>query len=111
MSENNEMAPVVEPVEEVIPVDQPAIIEEAPKIEEEKIEAAIIEEVKPEPIKTPTPTKTNIVVLYALKDLNINGLGSLKKGYNKVSASDAEKWLTKNSVRVATEKEIQTYLK
>ena len=111
MSENNEMAPVVEPVIENVVVEQRSVVEEAPKMEEPKVEAPIVEEVKPEPVKTPTPTKSNTVVLYSLKDLNIDGLGSLKKGYNKVSESDAKKWLVKNAVRVATEKEIQTYLK
>jgi hypothetical protein len=37
------------------------------------------------------------------------GLGTLKKGYNTVSAGKVDKWLEKASVRIASAEEIKTY--
>lgn len=106
MSENIENIQVENTPVEDIKVEVAAPAEEKPKVEEFPVE---IEEVKPEPVKVShAPSKS--VIIYSLKDLTVPGIGSIKKGYNKVSEKDAEKWLTKNSVRLAKKEEIDLYL-
>lgn len=110
MSENNENVQIENALVEDIKVEASAPAEEQTQVEElPTIEPAKVEEIKPEPIKVPSaPAKT--VVIYSLKDLTVPGIGSIKKGYNEVSQKDAEKWLTKNSVRLAKAEEINLYL-
>jgi len=47
------------------------------------------------------------VAVYSLRNLNWNGVGALTKGYNIVTAEDAEKWITNKSVRPATPEEVK----
>lgn len=100
-----ETAPAVETV-----VEQPVVVE-TPEIKEEIVETPKVEKPKEEPIITEPKVSSKNIVLYSLKDFTIPGLGSLKKGYNTVPENKANKWLEKNSVRLATEQEIKTYLK
>lgn len=81
-----------------------------PVVEVPVIESAVLEEPKIDPIKVEPKTTSKNVVLYSLKDIKIDGLGSLKKGYNSVPFNKMDKWLEKNAVRLATEQEIKTYL-
>ena len=46
------------------------------------------------------------VALYSKGNIHWNGVGSLEKGYNIVTKEAAVKWLTRNSVREATPKEV-----
>ena len=111
MSENIENVQIEDAIVQDIKVEATAPAEEKPKVEElPTIEFAKVEEIKPEPVRMPQPS-SKTVVIYSLKDLTVPGLGSIKKGYNKVSEKDAEKWLVKNSVRLAKEEEIKLYLK
>lgn len=47
------------------------------------------------------------VALYSSKNLSWTGVGKLIKGYNILNKDTAEKWLTKNGVRIATPEEIK----
>lgn len=49
------------------------------------------------------------IALYSVKNLHWNGVGDLEKGYNIVSKEESEKWLTRNSVRVATADELAKF--
>ena len=52
---------------------------------------------------------TNIekVAIYSTKNVSWTGVGKVIRGYNIVSKSAAEKWLTRNHVRIATPEEIK----
>jgi hypothetical protein len=45
--------------------------------------------------------------VYSLRNITWNGVGALVKGYNIVTTKDAEKWITKKSVRSATPEEVK----
>jgi hypothetical protein len=47
------------------------------------------------------------VAIYSLRNLNWTGVGEINKGYNIVTAEDAEKWITNKSVRPATPEEVK----
>lgn len=47
------------------------------------------------------------VAVYSSKNLSWTGVGKLIKGYNILNKDTAEKWLTKNGVRIATPEEIK----
>ncbi len=49
------------------------------------------------------------VALYSDRNLNWNGVGSLKKGYNIVTKEASEKWLQHKAVREASPKEVASY--
>lgn len=51
--------------------------------------------------------KKEKVALYSSKNLSWTGVGKLIKGYNILNKDTAEKWLTKNGVRIATPEEIK----
>jgi hypothetical protein len=118
-------APVVEaPVEHVEePVAEPVV--EAPAVEEPVVSAPAVEE----PVQalgfTETgaigsmaadgPSKTinsevNLsgkVALYSTKSVRWEEVGSLSRGYNIVTQKQADKWLTRSHVRIATPEEVQ----
>lgn len=125
MSENVENVQAENPpvqdiqVEAASPAEEmPIVVEELPVAEMPKVEELPepelpkMEEVKAEPVVIAEPAvSSKTTIIYSLKDLTIPGIGSIKKGYNKVSAQEADKWLTKSPVRLAKEEEIKTYLK
>lgn len=47
------------------------------------------------------------VAIYSLRNINWNGVGEVTKGYNIVTAEEAEKWITNKSVRTATPEEVK----
>jgi hypothetical protein len=118
-------APVVEaPVEHVEePVAEPVV--EAPVVETHVVEAPVAEE----PVQSlgftetgaigsmaadgPSKTiKTDVdlsekVALHSTKSVRWEEVGSLSKGYNIVTKAQADKWLTRGHVRIATPEEVQ----
>lgn len=44
--------------------------------------------------------------IYSSKNVSWQGVGKVKKGFNIVSHAEAEKWLTRKHVRVATPEEV-----
>jgi hypothetical protein len=54
------------------------------------------------------PEKTGKVTtaIYSTKNVNWEGVGKVVKGFNIVSHQDAEKWLTRKHVRIATPEEV-----
>ena len=117
-------APVVEaPVEHV---EEPA---EEPVIEAPVVEAVVEAPAAEEPVQalgfTETgaigsmaadgPSKTinsdvNLsgkVALFSTKSVRWEEVGSLSRGYNIVTQKQADKWLTRGHVRIATPEEVQ----
>lgn len=50
--------------------------------------------------------KNNKVAIYSLKNLYWAEVGRLLKGYNIVTAEQAEQWLTQKHTRIATPEEV-----
>lgn len=46
------------------------------------------------------------VALFSSRNVSLQGVGEIKKGYNIVSRESAEKWLSRDHVREATPEEI-----
>ena len=118
-------APVVEaPVEHVEePVEEPVVeapVVEAPVVEtpeaEEPVQAlgftetgAIGSMAADGPSKT-INSEVNLsgkVALFSTKSVRWEEVGSLSRGYNIVTQKQADKWLTRSHVRIATPEEVQ----
>ena len=114
-------APVVEaPVEHV---EEPVV--EAPEVETSVVEAPAAEEPVQSLGFTETgaigsmaadgPTKeinldvnlSGKVALYSTKSVRWEEVGTLNRGYNIVTEKQADKWLTRSHVRIATPEEVQ----
>jgi hypothetical protein len=118
-------APVVEaPVEHVEEqISEPVV--EAPVVEEPVVSAPAAEE----PVQSLGFTETGAigsmaadgprktiksdvdlsekVALHSTKSVRWEEVGSLSKGYNIVTKAQADKWLTRGHVRIATPEEVQ----
>ena len=122
-------APVVEaPVEHVEePVAEPVV--EAPVVETLVVEAPAVEEpvqalgftetgaigsmAADGPKKEPKPVSVDLadkVALYSTKSVRWEEVGSLSRGYNIVTKAQADKWLTRSHVRLATPEEVKKVL-
>jgi hypothetical protein len=64
-------------------------------------------EVKPKPKRSETKDNSEKVALFSERNVFWEGVGRVGKGYNIVDAKDAEKWLTRKFVRLATPEEIK----
>ena len=112
--------PVVEPVAE--PVAEPVVVE-APKPVEEPVEepvqalgftntGAIGSMAADGPKKTIKPAHKDgdKVAIYSTKNVRWEEVGTLYRGYNIVTKEQADKWLTRSHVRVATPEEVKKVL-
>lgn len=63
----------------------------------------IAEEEKPKRIES----KKNKVALYSSRNVFWDGVGEVKRGYNFVTETQAEKWLTRIHIRLVTPEEIK----
>jgi len=91
--------------QEYRPVPTPSNVFESKVVAPEDVLKAPVTPSAPETVKE----STKFVFLYAIKDLDVPGIGKLEKGYNKVSDKDADKWLEYKSVRRANRDEVATY--
>lgn len=104
--EKNEIGPLDDLVEElpvteeitIIPIVEETIVEEPKAVKEETAE-------KPKADKKIKTTR-NTVALRAKRNVSWQGVGTLTKGINIVSAEDAEKWVTIYGVTIATPEEV-----
>jgi hypothetical protein len=55
--------------------------------------------------KKEKPVKDNVAI-YSNKNIYSSGFGKILKGYNIVERIDAEKWLTKPGIRIASPEEV-----
>jgi hypothetical protein len=118
--------PVVEaPVEHVEePVAEPVV--EAPVVEAPVVEAPAAEEpvqslgftetgaigsmAADGPKKETKPASVDLaekVALHSTKSVRWEEVGAISKGYNIVTKAQAEKWLTRSHVRIASPEEVQ----
>lgn len=123
-----EIAKVEEPVkaEEPVVVEEPVIAPEttdenaitAPRYgrSSEEVQAVGpvsngtigVTSVKPEPKKASSKSskKKETVALYSTKNVTWTGVGKVYRGYNIVDQDAAEKWKTRDHIRVATPEEV-----
>lgn len=97
------------------------LVEETVSVAEEEVK----EEVKDLPKKKSAPKKTKVaeeapvveekttvvdpsqkVALYSSKNLYWEGVGRLRRGFNIVTAAQADSWLSRDDIRVATPAEV-----
>ena len=52
----------------------------------------------------------NKVAIYSTKNVNWSEVGSVARGYNIVTQAQADKWLTRSHVRLATPEEVKKVL-
>lgn len=50
--------------------------------------------------------KIETVAIFSTKNVTWNGVGKVYRGYNIVSVIDADKWLTRDHIRLATPEEV-----
>ncbi len=61
---------------------------------------------KKEAINTKASESKNTVAIYSTKNVSWSGVGQVSKGYNIVTKQAAEKWVTRNHIRIATPEEV-----
>jgi hypothetical protein len=106
-------APAVEAPVEHVPVAEPVI--EAPVAEEPVqalgfTETGAIGSMAADGPKTVIEQSVNLsekVALHSTKSVRWEEVGSLTKGYNIVTKAQANKWLTRGHVRIASPEEVQ----
>jgi hypothetical protein len=49
------------------------------------------------------------VAIYSTNNVSWTSVGKITKGYNIVSKEEAEKWVTRKSVRIATPEEVASF--
>lgn len=59
-----------------------------------------------ENVKVETKKKEKDSAVYSTRNTSWNGVGTLNIGYNIVTKEDADKWLTRKSVRIASPEEV-----
>lgn len=64
-----------------------------------------VEPVMPKPSKKSAP-KEETVAIFSTKNVTWSEVGKVYRGYNIVAKSAADKWLTRNHVRLATPEEV-----
>ena len=106
--------PVAEPVVEAPVVEAPVV---AAPAAEEPVQAlgftktgAIGSMAADGPKKESKPESADLsgkVALYSTKSVRWEEVGSITKGYNIVTKAQADKWLTRGHVRIATPEEVQ----
>jgi hypothetical protein len=105
--------------------EKPVVVEEqtilSPKPEEEApslvpvsdgvIGAGTVKKSAPKPKKVAeNKSGPGTVALFAARNISWNGVGKLVKGYNLVSSTEADKWLTLDAVRLVDPEEVRTNL-
>ncbi len=92
------------PLEAVDKKIEEFIVEEKPMPFSPKIEKTVNKEIKKEPVKKDKKEKT--VAIHSTRNVTWNGVGKVYRGYNIVDEETAEKWLTRDHIRIATPQEV-----
>lgn len=58
------------------------------------------------PVKVKKTDKVETVALFSIRNIFWQEVGRISRGYNIVTNEAAEKWLTKDGIRVATPEEV-----
>jgi len=97
--------------------DYVARVDQAEETEEITVEETAKEEVKVEevvkPVKTETKKKAKpeedsekIIAVFSTKNVTWNGVGKVNRGYNIVTQEEADQWVTRSHIRLATPQEV-----
>jgi phage I-like protein len=78
---------------------------EEPVLVEEKV-FDVAEEKPAKAAKTEKKSAEKTVALLSTRNVNWNGVGSVQVGYNIVTEEQAEKWLTRNHITLATPEDV-----
>ena len=62
---------------------------------------------KPRPVQPNSENSVEKTAIYSTKNVNWEGVGKVYKGYNIVTAENADKWLTRSHIRTATPEEVK----
>jgi hypothetical protein len=77
---------------------------------EEVVEEPVFEEVTPvveaKPAKVEKKTAEKTVALFSTRNVTWNGVGSVSVGHNIVTDEQAEKWLTRSHITLATPEDV-----
>jgi hypothetical protein len=92
-----EIAEEAEVVE--VPVEEPVVKEEPKKVSKKKQE--------PEDPKIEEPKTPAMVAVFSTRSVTWEGFGKVQRGYNILTAEQAEKWLKRNHVRLANPEEVK----
>jgi hypothetical protein len=88
------------------PIAAGFLVEET--VEEVNEEIVAVEEI---PAVEEKPSKSDEVVVYALRDMAKPGATKLSQGYNVISKAQYSKWKDNKAVRLAKPDEIKNYVK
>ena len=110
MEENNfnNETPIEDIVAEEAPVEAPAVTEpvvEAP-MPETKVEEVAVENTPNNPVHSAPKKSNKTVAIHSTKNVSWSGVGKVYRGYNIVTPEQAEKWLERSHVRLATPEEV-----
>jgi hypothetical protein len=61
---------------------------------------------KKEAVNSKVSKGKNTVAIYSTKNVTWSGVGQVSKGYNIVTRQAADKWATRNHIRIATPEEV-----
>jgi hypothetical protein len=61
---------------------------------------------KKEAAKPSSASEKETVAVYSTKNVTWSGVGQVSKGYNIVTKQAAEKWATRDHIRIATPEEV-----
>jgi hypothetical protein len=61
---------------------------------------------KKEAVNSKVSKEKNTVAIYSTKNVTWSGVGQVSKGYNIVTRQAADKWATRNHIRIATPEEV-----
>jgi DNA-binding protein H-NS len=78
---------------------------EEPELVEEKV-FDVAEEKPAKPEKTEKKSAEKTVALLSTRNVTWNGVGSVEVGYNIVTEEQAEKWLTRSHITLATPEDV-----
>jgi hypothetical protein len=105
---NEEFDIIAEDPIEIIAEEAVEEITEEVKVEEsEAKELAVEEPVKKTVKKKEEPKAATMVAVYSSRSVSWEGVGSVKRGYNILTPEQADRWLKRVHVRLATPDEIR----
>ena len=84
---------------------KPVVVDDiAPVAEVEVAKPAKVETKKK--TKEPVASEQDIVAVFSTKNVTWSGVGKVYRGYNIVSQEEADKWVTRDHIRLATPQEV-----
>ena len=99
------------PDEEPAVISSPEPVEPAVEPSLAYLDNGVLGSVRPEEPKTEPDTVSDKVLIHSSKSVSWSGVGNIIWGLNLVSKKQADQWLTRDHVRLATEEEASEFNK